>query len=219
MPNYIPNAQSLMRDWLVNFAALISAAPATYGLVAGDATTIQNSVNAFDAALTLAIDPVTRSPTTIADKDAQRMSTLGIVRPYAQLIRNNAGVTDENKVALGLTIVDRNPTVIPAPTTIPVMALTMATPLQQTFQFADANTPMSKAKPFGSIGIEIAAVTSATAITDPDVIPAKKLVTKSPFVLDWESSDQGKLAYIVGRYYTRRGLVGPWSAILSAYVA
>ena len=147
------------------------------------------------------------------------MSLLGVVRPYAIMIRNNAGVTDKDKVALGLTIVDRNPTQIPAPSTLPLLSVTMATPLQQTLQYSDATTPDSKAKPFGAIALQIFAKTSATPITDPTQLLFKKQVAKSPFVLDYDPADQANVCYIAARWITRRGLVGPWSAITAAVVA
>lgn len=219
MNPYIPVAQESLRTWANNFAALITAGPATYGLVAGDATTIQNAADDYDAKLTLALDPGTRSPASIADKDASRMSLLGVARPYAIMIRNNAGVSDENKVALGLTIPDRNPTQIPAPTTLPLLNVAMATPLQQTLEYSDATTPMSKAKPFGAIALLVFAKTSATAITDPELLTYAKQVSKSPFVLDYAPGDQAKVAYIAARWVTRKGLLGPWSAITAAVVA
>lgn len=219
MNPYIPVDQQGLSDWAANFAALITAAPATYGLVPGDAVTIQNASDDFAAKLTLATDPGTRTPATVADKDASRMSLNGIVRPYALLIRNNAGVTDEAKVALGLTIVDRTPTPIPAPTTLPLISVAMATPLQQTLEYSDATTPTSKAKPFGAIGLQIFAKTSATPITDPTALTYMMTATKSPFNLDWQPADQAKVAYIAARWVTRRGLAGPWSAITAAVVA
>ena len=36
--SYLPTREPELRDWVVNFSNLITAAPATYGLVAADAT-------------------------------------------------------------------------------------------------------------------------------------------------------------------------------------
>lgn len=38
--SYLPSREPELRDWAVNFSTRISAAPATYALVAVDATTI-----------------------------------------------------------------------------------------------------------------------------------------------------------------------------------
>lgn len=219
MNDYIPKQQALLTIWALNFSGLITAGPGTYGLVAGDAVTIAAQTAAYDAALTLALDPSTRTPTTVADKDAARASMLGVIRPYAIQIRNNVGVTDENKIALGLTVIDRTPTPIPAPTTVPVISISMQTPLQMTLQSYDATTPTSKAKPFGAIGMQIARKTSATAITDPTALPIVDTITKSPFTLDWDGAEQGLRAYMAARWITRTGLVGPWGAIIEAVVA
>lgn len=215
---YIPVRQIDRLAWENNFSTLITANPGLYGLVAADAVAIAAAVAAFSTALTLAIDPATRTPASVASKDTQDTATQDLVRPYAIQIRNNAGVANVDKAALGLTIPDRTPTPIIAPVTTPVITLVGATPLEVTLGFRDATTPLSKAKPSGSIQLEVHALPSATVITDPDAIPMKKIVTKSPFVLDFDAGDVGKQCYIVGRWLTRRGLTGPWSAILNATV-
>lgn len=217
--DYIPKKQLELRTWALNFSTLITAAPGVYGLVAGDAVTIAAQYAAYNVALTAAIDPATRTPTNVADKDAARASMLAVLRPYAIQIRNNVGVSDENKIALGLTVVDRTPTPIPAPTTIPVISVSMQTALQMTMQSYDATTPTSKAKPFGAIAMQIARKTSATPIADPSALPIVDTVTTSPFTLNWSGADQGLRAYIAARWITRKGLPGPWSAIVEAIVA
>jgi hypothetical protein len=217
--NYIPSKQTDVRIWALNFSAGITANPGLYGLVAGDALTIANTVDAFDDALSLALDPATRSPAAIADKDAKRAQMLAIVRPYAIAIRNNAGVSDESKIALGITVVDRLPTPIPAPTTMPILGVLMATPQQLTCKYNDATTPTSKKKPFGAIGMIVCAEVSSAPITDPGLIGFKEIVSKSPFVIEFSSDDVGKKAYIACRWVTRRGLLGPWSTITQQIVA
>ena len=219
MPSYIPLKDSLCKDWLSNFASRITASPSTYGLTAGEATTIQNAYNAFASAYTIAIDPSTRTKSTVADKDAMKAAALAIVRPYAQLVRRNAGVDNQSKLDLGLTIVDTTKTPIPAPQTSPILSVIAATPLQFTLRYVDQNTPTKRAKPTGVIFLELMAQTSATAITDPATIAFKQLSTANPVAVNWQQADVGKTAYMAARWVTRRGLLGPWSNIVSFTVA
>lgn len=219
MASYIPLKDSLCKDWLVNFAARITAAPATYGLTAAEALTICNAVNAFVAAYTIAIDPSTRTRASVADKDAMKAAALAISRPYAQLVRRNNGVSNQDKLDLGLTIVDTSPTPIPAPQTSPILSIVGATPLQHTLRYVDQNTPTKRAKPAGVIFLELMCQTSATPLTDPALIGFKQLSTANPVAVDFVQADAGKTAYYAARWVTRRGLLGPWSNIVSFTVA
>ena len=62
-------------------------------------------------------------------------------------------------------------------------------------------------------------VTSATIVTDPASLPFIGIQTKNPVAVNFSSADVGKTAYYAGRWVTRRGLVGPWSAIINFTVA
>ena len=81
MPDYIPSSDGPALDWMQNFSALITAAPATYGLVAADATAIAAAVSAFDTALTAAIDPATRTKVTVITKNENRAAAEGRLPP------------------------------------------------------------------------------------------------------------------------------------------
>jgi hypothetical protein len=215
---YIPNRDADFADWSANFSTLISAAPATYGLVAADATTIAASNTSWQAAYTLAVNPVTRTPATVAAKDAARASAEAVFRPYAIRIRDNASVTDANKVALGLTIPSLVPTPIPPPTVAPVLALVSATPLVTKLGYK-ATGSAGKAKPYGSIGVEIWTSIGTAAATDPVQCTYRCTATKSPFLLNHSAENIGKILTVFARFSNRSGTagiadVGPWSASL-----
>src|SRR5438046_3013565 len=155
MGSYIPTRDAELGQWVGNFSTLISASPATYGLVAGDAAAIAGYVNAFVAALTVVNNPATKTKATVAAKDGAKAAMLDIVRPYAQQVRNNNGVSNADKTALGLTIVDRTPTPVPPPTSSPLLSVIGATPGEHTLRYSDANTPDSRRKPAGTIGLQL----------------------------------------------------------------
>jgi hypothetical protein len=202
-------------SWTENFRLLISANPGVYGLGADDAVAIAAICATWSASLAIVHEPTTKTKPSVAAKDAAKKACLDLVRVYAQNIRRNAGVSNELKAALGLTLVDATPTPVPAPETCPLLEIVGATPLQLTMRFHDQNTPLSRAKPAGCKFLAIHAVTSATVINDPDTIPLLKLATKVRIALDFQTSDANKTAYICARYVTGRGLVGPWSSILT----
>src|SRR3954463_5534654 len=94
---YFPPTDAALSAWADNFSTLITAAPATYGLVAGDATAIAAVVTPFVAAVAAVADPGTRTAALVADKNAKRAAMAAVVRPYAQQIRHDTTVTDMAK--------------------------------------------------------------------------------------------------------------------------
>lgn len=214
-PPYIPQQDEALRSWANNFAALITAAPATYGLTAPDAVTIQAVADAYDAALTIAVNPSTRTAPTVAAKDSARAALLDTCRPYAQNVRANLGVTNEDKLALGLNLIVTTRTPIPAPDSNPLLSVIGATQGVHTIRFADANTPDSRSKPFGAIALQLFINVGVAPVTDPDTAVFYASVTRQPFGVQFTSGDNGKVATYFGRWITRTGLVGPWSPPVS----
>lgn len=222
MAQYVPTKDQDFAAWLLNLATLITATPATYGLTAPDAVVISNVQTTFAAALTAATDPATRTKGTVALKDVARATAEATVRPYAVQISANSSVTDQDKADVGVTIRKTIPTPIPAPTDAPALSLVKAIPLQTTVQ-AVVPGAIGKAKPFGSIGLEVHVSIGTVAATDPAQCRYVGTYAKIPFRLNFDAADQGKVATMFARYVTRSGPAGvaqrgPWSSPLTTFV-
>ena len=215
---YIPTRDTDLNLWLNNFASLITADPPLYGLQASDAVTIQGLADDFDAALTLATDPSTRTTVTIAAKDAAKAAALPVIREYAQMIKANVGVTDEDKAALGLNLDDNTVTTIPPPASQPLIAIIGATPLQHTLRYSDANTPDSRSKPEGVDGMVLYRTIAATGQEDQTAGLFNQLVTRQPFASDFDPEDVGKVCTYFARWYNRKGELGPWSTPINMVI-
>lgn len=222
-PPYIPKTNNGFDDWLTNFSALIVADPTRYGLLTADATAISAQQVTYNAAFQIAgttgisprvpINPATRTPVTVAAMNADKALALAVVRPYAIQIRNNQGVSNDDKIALGLTIVKTIPTPIPAPVSYPVIDNITTQAGQGTFRFRDSILTTTKQKPFGTINCQIyinMATPPANPAADPSLSDYVDVVTKSPFILSFAGADAGKTARLWGRWQTRKGLVGPF---------
>lgn len=211
---------ALLATWLLNFSTLISAAPATYGLEAGDAAAIATASSDFNDALTIATDPSTRTPAAIAAKDNAKTAALVVVRPYALSISLSPAVTDEDKTAVGATVRKLVPTPIPAPSALPLVSLVSAIPGQALLKIVSADTPTTKAKPFGAVGVQIFASVGTAAATDPEQLKFVQQSSKLPARVDFDSADKGKICSLAARYVTKGGnggvsKVGPWSEIVT----
>lgn len=217
---YIPPKDADFDAWIENFSSLITAAPATYGLTSGDATAIAGVTTSWSDAYALVTSPSTKTATTVQAKNVARITALNTVRPYAQTIGLNAGVSADNKVALGLNPRTSTPIPITTPTTYPTLTVANALPLQHVLRYRDQMaSPSVKAKPYGVIQIQLYGTASVTPITDPSLLALQQVTTKSPLLQAWPSGDTGQKAYYAARWVTRKGLVGPWSPIVSFTIA
>lgn len=215
LPSYIPARNANFVAWAANFSGLISAAPATYGLTTGDATAITAEYTALNAAYALITSASTKTAATVSAFNTAKITALALFRPYAQAISNNAGVTSANKIAVGVNPKTSVPTPITTPTTTPVLTAQSASTAGIIVRYRDSTaSPSVKSKPYGVIGTLIYAKASLTPITDPTLLSFEGTQTKSPFTLSMPAT-AGMVIYMAARWTTKKGLLGPWSPIIS----
>lgn len=218
-PSYIPAKLIDFANWFANFNSMLTAAPADFGLTAPDAVIVDAVYDPFLAAYNLVVDPATKTSVTVAQKDAARASAEAIVRPYAVLISLNPAVSPEDKVAIGVTLRSTGRTPVPAPTDAPVLSLLSAIPMTATLNYKIAGSS-NKAKPAGSIGVEIKASYGVVPATDPAQCDTLGTFTKSPLTISYAAGVQGKNSTYFARFTTRSGpagvsQAGPWSSPLN----
>jgi hypothetical protein len=207
-PPYIPTQQSKLVTWAENFNSLITANPSTYGLLPADAATINSYIAAFTAAYALSnkTSPGTRTPAAVTNTNHLQAAMLGIVRTYSQQIRNNVGVTGDNKQALGLNVPSAARTPIPVPSTSPVLSIVGATPLTFTCTIKDPTAPAAQRKK--AVGARAYVVFyTLLAITAPPPVAASSNViaqgTKTPFPLSFPTGSSGMMAYLWAAWFGR----------------
>lgn len=215
--SYIPAKNADFQSWLLNFSTLLTAAPTTYGLVAGDATTVAAQYTAWHTAYLAATDPTTRTSVTVAAMNAARATAEAIVRPYAVSISLNAGVSNSDKTAIGVTVAKTIPTPVPPPTTTVTLSLISGQHLTHQLGYKDTSTPTAKAKPPGVIALQLFRAVGLTPATDPSQAVYYDNWTKSPNISTFQAGDVGKVCSYFARWATRGGpggssQYGPWSA-------
>ena len=219
MPDYIPAEDAGFRTWAENFASNLSTNPALYMLTAAQAASVQGVVDDFVAALAVATNENTRTKPTIIAKDNARSVAESLCRQYAILIKDNTGIDDADKVAIGVrpNNPDREP--IECPQTAPLLNILGNTPGSQTLRYADTTTPDSKAKPFGATELQLF---RAIGTEEPAPLSAAQFyakVTRNPVAVEFSEADDGKIATYYARWASARGEVGPWSLPVSMRIA
>lgn len=229
--NYIPAPDTAYDSWLNNFQTVIAAAPADFGLTAPDAAAITLAYNNYHATYLLAgtapphrtpVNPGARTNVTVAAMNVQKASSMVTARAYASIIGANAGVSAGNKALAGLTVRSTARTPIPAPTTIPILGFVAAGIGVHVLNYHDATTPTAKAKPFGAIALQlVASIGNAPPVGGAAGLQQVGVYTKSPMQISMASvaSAVGANVYYYARWVTRRGLPGPFSAVLAVPVA
>lgn len=217
--DYIPSPDADFRTWAEAFRDGIDADPAKYFLTPADAATITSVVDDFVAKLAIASNEATRTSPTIADKDDARNTCEELLRQYAIDIKNNEGITDGDKIAVGVRPINPNREPIDAPGTSPLLNILGATPGNQTLRYADSLTPDSRSKPFGVIGLELYRGITEDGEAALSACQFIGLQTRNPIDSEFDETQDGKMATYYARWVNGKGEQGPWSLPVSMRVA
>ena len=210
--DYIPHTDDGFRTWAVYYATNISAGPGTYQLTAAQAASIQSVVDDFVAKLLIADNELTRNKQTVADKEDAKAIAISLCRNYAILIKENSGISDGDKLAIGVRPINPNRDPINVPMTSPIVTILGNTPGSQTLQFRDPTEPDSKAKPFGATELQLfLAITDSDDPAPLDTARFHSKVTRNPIAVEFNQADDGKMATYYARWASARGEFGPWS--------
>jgi len=219
LPSYIPNKDADLMNWMSNFSSLVSAAPGAYGLTTADALTIAGVTAVYLSQYTPVTSKTTKTAEAVQTKNTGKVVALASLRPYAQQIALNQGVSSGAKIALGLNPRTSVPTPVTAPVTSPVLTFQSAGNLCLILRYRDSAAGVSvKAKPYGVVSCELYAKASATPITDAALLLHAASATKSPLQVVRDPGEAGQQLYVAGRWKTRKGEYGPWSPIVNMTV-
>jgi len=217
--SYLPNRDSDLDAWLLNFSTLITASPTSYGLVTSDATAIAAANASWHAAYLAATNPTTRTHSTVSTKNTQKANVIGVVRGYAATIRANRAVSDALKINLGLHVADHQPTPVPPPSTVPVLAIAQMRQGLQEVRATDEATPNSRARAVGSAGMLLFRFVGVAPVNDPSQAQFLAFTGKTDFTCTYASGDNGKTATYFARWTNAKGEMGPWSQPMPVSIA
>ena len=217
--NYIPPTDGGFRDWLNNFADLISNDWSRFALSEADAQMIVTHRDAYEAAYVPCQSAETRTSAKVQHKDAVKASAMASCRVYAQIVKHTKGVSNEDKAALGINIDTTTRTPIPAPTTYPVLTLRAAVNGEHILTYVDQMTPESRAMPHGVTNLDLYVHVGPSATVDPDEASAVGPFSRNPIRHSFDVAQANQVATYFARWRTRRGLSGPWSVPIAMGIA
>ncbi len=217
--DYIPASDRGFRTWAEQFASNISADPARFMLTAAQAASIQQAVDDFVAAFSIATNEATRNRATIAVKDDARVAATSLLRRYAMLIKNNVGIDDEDKIAIGVRPINPKRERIGAPNTFPLLKLLGNTPGRQMMRYSDSCSPDSAGKPFGTTGLQLYIAKGDEKSAPRSEAAFHRMYTRNPVAVAFDEDDDGRVATYYARWVSAKGEQGPWSLPVSMRIA
>ena len=101
--DFLPRREAELVTWVNTFKALITRAPTTYGLTAGDAASYGTLATAFINAYNVAKADATRTRSSILAKTQAKVYLIRSTRQLAGIIQKFPGTTNQMRSDLGLT--------------------------------------------------------------------------------------------------------------------
>jgi hypothetical protein len=188
-----------------NFAALLTAAPTTYGLVASQATAFATLNTALQTAYAAAISPATRTRTAVeANRQAiENMRKTAIL--YGKIITATPTVTDAQLVALGL-LPRSSPAPRPIPLIPPVLTIVSVVNRLVTIKIRPGGSD-SRSKPNGTAGAQVFSYSGPTAPSDPRLYHYEGLATRGTAQVQFpDTIANGSTVWLAAGWVTQRGL-------------
>lgn len=218
MADYIPGPDANFQAWQSNFVTYANANLAALGLVAADMTPVTAAQTVWATAFPAHVAAVNAAKAAKQNKDEARAAYIGVIRPLVRRLQASAVVSDAEKASLGITVAQA-PSPIGTPTTAPICTIECGNRLQQTLRFVDSATPTRKAKPAGTIGVEIWNKVGTTPPAGENDLRFVAVDTNSPYTLNFSAEDGGKTNYVWMRWVSPTGERGPWSEQAQATIA
>ncbi len=219
--NWFPTTDAELLPFTTNLSTKLTAAPATYGAVAGDATALAGLLSTFSTALTAAVNPATRTKVTVATKNAARNSLVSNLRLLYKKI-NVANLAADKREELGLPVRDGTPTASGAPATKPIANVADTGEYAALLRVVDEATPLKKARPGGTDGAVVMSyvqIASEAIPTDLEKWSFKGIAKRSDFRVEFSAGEAGKTAHVRLMWFSPRGQLGPASDAVTFMIA
>jgi hypothetical protein len=224
-----PRDQAKWVEKLQRFAECIASDPGRYNLREDESAEISRAVEAFAKAQAITACERTKTKCTVDDKNKKRRIAEAIHSKYYNLIKNDPGVSDGDKVSIGVRLVNLERTEIHVPNRPPCLTVTGAIQGQHTLKFVDEGTlPLLKdadaplggsGKPHGAVFLQIYAAVGEGKKQKREDAREVGLFTRNPIRIEYQEANNGKQACYWGRWISRKGETGPWSLMTSMAIA
>jgi hypothetical protein len=208
--NFLPDRESDLLTWSVNFDTKITASPTDYGLTADQATAYGTLHSAFADAYQTANNPDTRSPSNIVAKDVAKDALINNARMLARIVQATPAVTPEQKSELGLTVRDVEPTPIPPPASWPKLEIVAVNGRTVQIRLSDLENPTRRGKPEGVSGATVLSFVGEEAPSDPGLYKFEGNTSRTTASVEFPITvAEGAKVWLTAFWFNNRKQSGP----------
>lgn len=194
--------------------AAMTADPAAYSTTAFEISALDSLKDSFDTDVNAQLAAIAAKNAATATKEGSRTPLINALRTRRDVAK--AGGASEAQMAA--TSIPIGGAVVPANATIPAGSVDTSKRLQHTLNWTEATTPDNKKKPRGAMGAEIFVKIDGPPPTDVKECTYLATDSATPYVVEYEGADAGKMAHYMLRWRMRDGSTGAWSETLSATI-
>jgi hypothetical protein len=219
--DYIPREEEDFNDFQDEFEALLVTDGPGWGVPAGTITDVTNAKTDWTPKYAAGRDEA--DPTSAqrkAKNDSRKAYTTLIRSVVNQYLKNNPAVTNDERIALGITVPDTTRTRVPVPDHAPKHAIDKIDHLFHKLRITDPANPTSRKKPEGVARINvyryIGEQSASPQLSEYSFLGAS---TKFLYTSSFEDTLIGKKAWYITQYENTRGERGPVSTAVSATIA
>lgn len=216
--SWLPLTDQELRAFCTAFLATITPAPATYGYVVGDVTSLNTAVTGYSDALAVVDEPSTRTRVSVAAKQIAKNSLVALMRNLYKKA-NAANLANDKREALGLPIVDVEPTPIPAPAMKPGISIVKRDENIVSIQLFDPEEPNRRGRPDGVSGAAIFSFIGDEAPTTESAWNFEGNTTRMRVNVEFASTvAPGAKVWITAFFFNPRAMSGPAATPVSTYL-
>lgn len=216
-PDYLPRGEAEFFEWQNNFVDLVSTNAAAWNITPaelGVLTALQTDyLPKYDVANKS--KSTTRTSQQVLAKNASTKEYKKGVRKFVkQHIAFNDAVTDDDRLALKVTVRDTVRTPSGTPVTVPDLFLDTLKGSRvkvNVRQQPDANGVSKRGKPDDASAFEAAVWVGANPPDDPELCPRKERSGKTSLILAFTPEDVGKTILVWVRWIGLNGQKGSWN--------
>jgi len=207
MSDYLPLADESLATWTANFMGHIVPDAVDYGLTPAQAAAYATKQQAYQAALTAALNPTTRGPATILVKNEAKQELIAATREIAMQIQGTMSVTNEQRQGLGLTV-RKTPTPVPPPDAAPKIDIESISGRTVTIRLHDGDVA-KRGKPPGVAGASVFSYVGTTPPADPSGWTFQGNTTRTTFTASFNSGTAAETVWFTAFWFNPRGMSGP----------
>lgn len=216
--DYVPRAEAIFYNWQEVLVHYASTRYKTWNIPDDMWKRLLDEQAAYRSRYAVAEDPAVRtSVAVLMRREARAKYEASIRQAVKAYITYNPAVGDEDRKDMGLPVHDTKPTRVQDPTTV-VEAETDSSVIRRVGVHFHDKGKKSRAKPAGvQAAIMRWVVLDHVPVADEELIHTA-VATHSPYVLEFDASDRGKMVYFSLCWINTRGKEGPKSEIYGAII-